>query len=153
MIPSTPQEGQPLDLQYISDLVQSVIALSNDATKNNSYSNTFVKSQDDTTKYYRTANASFYAVYQPIVENKTIAAGHLESFSYTFSHSFTHTPVVTVTPVNIGKTSPGNNVNVVVTDVTPGSISGYMKFNNTKSGTATVGINIIAVGFNGNLTS
>lgn len=153
MISATPQEGQPLDLQYISELAQSVIDLNAQATKNNSYSNSFIKNQDNVTKYDRTSNTSFYAVFEPIVENKTIAAGHLESFSYTFSHSFTNTPVVTVTPVNIGKTSPGNNVNVVLTDVTPGSISGYMKFNNTKSGNASVGINIIAVGFQGGLNS
>jgi hypothetical protein len=153
MIPSIPQEGQPLDLQYISDLASSIIELNKNLTKNNSYSNTFVKNQDNNTKYDRTSNSSFYAVFEPIVENETVAPGHLRSFSYTFSHSFTHTPVVTVTAVNIGKTSQGNNVNVILTEVTPGSISGYMKFNNAKSGVASVGINIIAIGFQGSLTS
>jgi hypothetical protein len=153
MIPSMPQEGQPLDLQYISDLASSVIELNKNLTKNNSYSNTFVKNQDNNTKYDRTSNSSFYAVFEPIVENQTVAAGHLRSFSYTFSHTFTHTPVVTVTPVNIGNTSQGNNVNVVLTEVTPGSIKGYLKFNNAKSGIASVGINLIAIGFQGSVAS
>jgi hypothetical protein len=151
MISATPQEGQPLDLQYISELAQSVIELNKAATKNNSYSNSYIKNKDNVVKYDKTSNTSFYAVFEPILEGKTINAGHLESFSYTFEHSFTNTPVVTVTPVNAPTTTIGNNVSVVLTDVTPGSISGYIKFNNTTSGTANVGINIIAIGFQGGM--
>jgi hypothetical protein len=149
MISATPQEGQPLDLQYISELAQSVIDLNAQATKNNSYSNSYFKNQANITKYDRTSNLSFYAVFEPVVENDPIAQGHLRSFSHTFSKSFMNIPVVTVSAVNIGKTSQGNNVNVVLTEVTPGSISGYMKFNNATSGNASVGINIIAIGFQG----
>jgi hypothetical protein len=149
MISATPQEGQPLDLQYISELAQSVIDLNAQATKNNSYSNSYFRNQKNETKYDRTSNLSFYAVFQPIVEDEPIAPGHLKSFSYTFEKSFMNIPVVTVSAVNIGKTPQGNNVNVVLTEITSGSISGYMKFNNTTKGNASVGINVIAIGFQG----
>jgi hypothetical protein len=148
MIPGLPQQGQPLDLQYISELAQSIIDL-NAAVSSKSYSKSLVKNQDGITKNDRTSNASFYATFENVVTNKTIQPGSVEKFNHVFTSSFTTSPVVTVTPVNFGGTTAGQDMSVVITATEPGSVRGWIKFNNTTAGDASVGINIIAIGFQG----
>ena len=147
MISSTPQPGQPLDLQYISELAQSVIDL-NKAVTNKTYSKSYIKNSGDTTpKIDRTSNISFYAAYLQVVNNKNIQSGQVETFVHTFTNTFSQTPVVTMTPVASNEIS--QNVSVVITSVEPGKVSGLVKFNNTVTGSTSLGINIIAVGFQG----
>jgi hypothetical protein len=148
MISGLPQQGQPLDLQYISELAKSIIDL-NAAVSSKSYSKTLVKNFDGILKNDRTSNSSFYAVFDPVVTNETIAPGTTKKFTHNFTSSFTTAPVVTVTPFSSGKTFTGHDLSVVITEITPGSVSGVVKFNNTTAGEATVGINIIAIGFQG----
>jgi len=147
MISGLPQQGQPLDLQYISELAQSIVEL-NKAVSSKSYSKTMVKNFDKITKNDRTSNSSFYAVFEPIA-NGSITPGTVKTFTHTFTSSFTTAPVVTITPFSSGKTTVGHTASVVITEVTPGSVSGVLKFNNTTTGDAIVGINIIAIGFQG----
>ena len=149
MISATPQPGQPLDLQYISELAQSVIDL-NSAVTNKTYSKSFIKNKTDATpKIDRTSNISFYAAYIPIVNNKTIQPGQIETFVHTFSSSFSQTPVVTMTAVNNENSVIGQNVSIVITSIEPGKVSGLVKFNNTITGDTSLGVNLIAVGFQG----
>lgn len=148
MISSLPQPGQPLDLQYVSELAQSVIDL-NSSIASNAYSKTYFKNQDGVPKIDKTANFSFYAVFEPVVNNQTISPGDVMKFNHTFKSSFTTQPVVTVSPVNHGGTETGQDVSVVITHVDQGSVRGWIKFNNTKKGDASLGLNIIAIGYQG----
>lgn len=148
MISGLPQQGQPLDLQYISELAQSIIDL-NSAVSSKSYSKSLVRNQSDILKNDRTSNMSFYASYLEVVNDKPIQPGTSEKFSHNFTTSFTTAPVVTVTPVMTTKSSVGENLSVVITEISQGSISGVIKFNNTTAGNASVGINIIAIGVQG----
>lgn len=147
MIAQIPQPGQPLDLQYVSDMAQSIIDL-NSAISSNSYSKTYLKNQDSTSKVDRTANFSFYAAYHPVV-SRTIQPGELVKFTHTFTSSFTAQPVVTITPVNVFDKPTGQDISVVITSVSQGQVDGWVKFHNGTKGEASVGINIIAIGYQG----
>ena len=148
MISGLPQQGQPLDLQYISELDQSIIDL-NSAVSSKSYSKSLVRNQSDILKNDRTSNMSFYASYLQVVNDETIQPGTSKKFTHNFTTSFTTAPVITITPVNSGKNPTGDNVSVVITEMSQGSVSGVVKFNNTTAGVASVGINIIAIGVQG----
>jgi hypothetical protein len=148
MISGLPQQGQPLDLQYISELAQSIIYL-NSAVSSKSYSKSLVRNFDGLTKIDRTSNSSFYASFHPVVTNETITPGSIKKFTHNFTNTFITAPVVTITPFSSGKTNTGHDATVVITEVNPGFVSGVLKFNNTTAGDATVGLNIIAIGFQG----
>lgn len=148
MISGLPQAGQPLDLQYISELAQSIIDL-NSKVSSKSYSKSLVRNRDGVLKNDRTANMSFYASFLEVSNDETIQPATVKKFNHNFTTSFTTSPVVTITPVNFGKTPTGQDVSVVITEITPGSISGVLKFNNTTAGVASVGVNIVAIGIQG----
>lgn len=150
MISGLPQQGQPLDLQYISELAQSIVEL-NSAVSSKSFSKSLVRNKDLILKNDRTSNFSFYASFLEVVNDEPINPGTVKKFSHNFTTSFITTPVATVSPVNLTKGTVGQDVSVVITDITPGSISGVLKFNNTTAGNATVGINIIAIGLQGTI--
>lgn len=149
MISGLPQQGQPLDLQYVSELAQSIIYL-NEAVSSKSYSKSLVRNFDGTLKNDKTSNVSFYASYHAVVVD-SVAAGDTKTFRHDFSSSFASSPVVTATPLSSGKTTTGHNLSVVITEITPGSVAGVIKFNNTIAGSVIVGVNIIAIGFQGKI--
>jgi arginyl-tRNA--protein-N-Asp/Glu arginylyltransferase len=150
MISGLPQQGQPLDLQYISELAQSIVEL-NSAVSSKSFSKSLVRNKDLILKNDRTSNFSFYASFLEVVNDETIQPGSVKKFTHNFTTSFITTPVATATPVNLAKGTTGQDVAVVITDITPGSISGVLKFNNATAGVASVGINIIAIGLQGTI--
>jgi hypothetical protein len=138
--------GQPLDLQYVSAIVDAVNSLSTTITSTSKNLST-ITNIDSQTDNDITSNISFNAGYQTIITNKNInAGGSVESFTYKFVPAFNKTPVVTITPVNKGGETTGQDVTVVINTINSNEVTGYLKFNNTSSGTATVGINVIAVG-------
>jgi len=148
MISGLPQQGQPIDLQYISELAQSVVDL-NSAVSAKSYSKSLIRNQAKILKNDITSNISIYASYEDLVNDKDINPGDVIPFSYNFSSSFSTSPVVTATPVNSLNSPAGKAVSIVIGEITPGSISGFAKFHNTTAGKATVGINIVAIGVQG----
>jgi hypothetical protein len=150
MISGLPQQGQPLDLQYISELASSIVKLREDI-QSNAYSKTYVKNQDSTPKNGKTANFSFYAIFEPVITGN-ISPGSVHKFDHKFQPSFTIQPVVTATPVNYGGTTIAEDVSVVITHVDQGSVRGWVKFNNKVAGDASLGLNIIAIGIQGSVS-
>lgn len=144
MIIARPNPGQPLDLQYISDIAQSIIELDG-RVKQRNFSSSILQNQDGKLEVF-TTDLAFVAAYTQPITNKSIEPGGLENFVFKFEPSFNQTPIVTITPVNIGGTTTGQDITVVIKSVNAGEVTGAIKFNNTTTGTATVGINVIAIG-------
>ena len=85
------------------------------------------------------------AGYKEITNNTSITQGAEIAFSYDFpAADFKYPPIVTASPINISGTEAGKDILVVLTLVTTSRVEGVAKFNT--SGTASVGINLIAVG-------
>lgn len=139
-----PERGQPLDLSYIYTMANAI----NDISSKSGSAYNYV-SVDTNTNGRQNANVSdskFVAGYLEVFNNSTVTAGSTATFKYSFSagQEFKYPPVVTASPVNIGKTDAGKNVSIVLTSVTKSDVSGEINFN--KAGNVSIGINIIAIG-------
>jgi hypothetical protein len=137
-----PERGQPLDLTYIYQVVNAVNELSTELSPS-VYKYLTVDTPAAGKQSLRASEARFIAGFQP-VQVTTVNAGNEKTFSYSFPTDFKFAPVVTATLVNIGNTSAGKDVSLVITNVTTSSVDGLIKFNT--SGDVSVGVNFIAIG-------
>jgi hypothetical protein len=137
-----PERGQPLDLTYIYQVVNAVNELSTELSPS-VYKYLTVDTPAAGKQSLRASEARFIAGFQP-VQLTTVNAGNEKTFSYSFPTDFKFAPVVTATLVNIGNTSAGKDVSLVITNVTTSSVDGLIKFNT--SGDVSVGVNFIAIG-------
>jgi hypothetical protein len=92
----------------------------------------------------KTSEARVIGGYVPVANNSTVTASSTKTFTYPFPSDFKYTPIVTASAINSGKTSAGENVSVVLTDVTRSSVSGLVRFN--ASGDVSTIVNIIVIG-------
>jgi hypothetical protein len=76
--------------------------------------------------------------------DSTVTASQVKSFTYTFPSDFKHAPIVTATPVNNGKTTAGEDVTVVLTDIARGSVTGFVRYN--ANGQVSTIVNLIIIG-------
>lgn len=141
-----PERGQPLDLTYIYQLANAVNQLSLQAAYS---ANKFVSIETPAANVGRQdvkiTDSRIIGGYQQLAPNSNVTAGSLVDFSYNFPGAdFKYPPIVTATPVNISGTEAGSDVTVIIKLITTSRIEGVVKFNT--AGTASVGINIIAVG-------
>lgn len=137
-----PERGQPIDVSYIYQIANALNQLSDQvsvATANYTTIDTLSAGKQSV----KTSEAKVVAGFVTVASNKTVTASQTQTFTYNFSR-FKYTPVVTATPVNSGKTTAGENVSVVITDVTTESVSGIVRFNT--AGEVSAIVNLIIVG-------
>ena len=137
-----PERGQPLDVTYIYQLAEAVNDLStsiSDATYN--YTDVDVVGAEK--KSLKTSDTKFIARYKSIANNETVTAGQEKSYSIDYSN-FKFPPIVTLSIVNTSGTTAGSNTTVVLTSVTTTQAGFTVRYG--VSGTATIGINLIAIG-------
>jgi hypothetical protein len=138
-VPTIPQLGQPIDVQYLNDIVQSLISINSELAKKTSataYVNNGVNK--DSTK--QTSNLSISATTTSVSTNQTVTANLTITKVINFQISFKFPPIVTATPVSKNNA----NITVIVNSVDSKSATCTLIFN--QAGTATVDLNVIAVG-------
>jgi hypothetical protein len=138
-----PERGQPLDLSYIYQVANAV----NDLASQISPTADKYVSVDTPTAGTQTAKSSDVKIiggFMEVANNSSVLIGNDRPFIYNFPADFKYPPIVTATPVNIGNTSAGKNVSVVIKSVTTSRIEGVVTF--TASGDVTIGVNLIAIG-------
>ena len=139
---SLPERGQPLDVTYIYQIVDALNVLStqvSDATYN--YTDIDVVGAEK--KSLKTSDTKFVGKFKSIANNETVTAGQEKSFSIPYSN-FKFPPIVTLSIVNTSGTTAGSNTTVVLTSVTTTEAGFTVRYG--VSGTATIGINLIAIG-------
>jgi hypothetical protein len=134
---STPQPGQPIDYQYINDIVAAINELS--AAK------TLSKASDDNVQ---TDSLQISAQYKVVISNEKVTPGYVKGFSIPFKTTFQTQPVVTITAQRSPDTrnEASREVAIVIDNITTTSVTGQITFIGTSTGNATIGLNIIAVG-------
>lgn len=138
-----PQRGQPLDLTYIYSLANAVNELS--ASISSSVEKYVTVDTPAVGKMsVKASDSKIVAAYQEIASDSTVTADSEKSFSYSFETPFKFAPIATVSAVNVGNTDAGENVKIILTQVTTTRIDGIVKFGT--AGKATLGVNIIVVG-------
>jgi hypothetical protein len=138
-----PERGQPLDVSYLYQLTNALNQLS-DQVSTATYNYTTIDTVSAGKQNIKTSEARMIGGSITVASNSTVTASTTKTFSYTFPSDYKYTPIVTASPINTGKTSAGENVSVVLTDITRSSVNGLVRFN--ASGDVSVIVNLIIIG-------
>jgi hypothetical protein len=131
-----PQNGQPIDYNYFSKMIDAINSIAEKITQS--------RVNDSTVK---TQELQMAAQYKGIVSNEKVEAGTVKDFVVDFGIKFKTPPIVTITPQRSGtKTEASRQVIVVIDSISESSVSGKITFIGTSNGAATIGLNIVAVG-------
>ena len=138
-----PERGQPIDVTYIYQIADAINNLSSQITPS---TNKYVTIQTPLggTQSVLSSGVKMNAAFIEVYNNATVLAGQEQSFSYSYPAEYKFAPVATATPVNIGGTSAGKDVSVILKNVTTSRVDGIVKFNT--NGDLTVGVNLIIIG-------
>lgn len=138
-----PERGQPIDLSYIYQIADAVNNLSTQvAPSTNKY--VTVETPLDGKQSVLSSGVKMNAAYVEVYNNSSVLAGSEQPFSYTYPAEYKFAPVATATPVNVGGTTAGKDISVILKNVTTSRVDGIVKFN--ASGDVTVGVNLIIIG-------
>jgi hypothetical protein len=137
-----PERGQPVDLSLLRTIINAINEIYKEISPSISK---FVKISipGKADQDLRLSDAKMLAAYKEVLNTKSVNAGNEETVTIQVS-GFREPPIVTATPKNVGGTAAGSSVSVTLKTVTATSIEIVVKFN--AAGTATVGLNIIAIG-------
>jgi hypothetical protein len=138
-----PERGQPLDVSYVYQLANAINELSTQVSPA-TYKYVTVDTLGVGKQSVKASEARIIGGYVEVVSTATKNTANEVGFSYDFAADFKYAPVVTATPINIGKTDAGKNVSVVLKTVTTSKVEGIVRFNST--GDLAVAVNIIAIG-------
>ena len=138
-----PERGQPIDVAYLYQVANALNQLS-DQVSTATYNYTTIDTVSAGKQNIKTSEARVIGGYINVANNSTVTASTTKTFTYAFPSDFKYTPIVTASVINSGKTSAGENVSVVLTDVTRSSVSGLVRFN--ASGDVSTIVNIIVIG-------
>jgi hypothetical protein len=138
-----PERGQPLDVSYLYQLTNALNQLS-DQVSTATYNYTTIDTVSAGKQNIKTSEARMIGGSVTVASNSTVTATTTKPFTYTFPSDYKYTPIVTASPINTGKTSAGENVSVVLTDITRSSVNGLVRFN--ASGDVSVIVNLIIIG-------
>ena len=138
-----PERGQPLDLTYIYQIANAVNNLSTQVSSS-TYKYVTIDTPSNGKQSLNNSETRIIAAYKEVVNNTTVNAGNEKAFEYFIEPELKYPPIVTVTPLNIGDTSAGKNVSVILKSVTTSRIEGIVRFNS--SGDSSVAVNIMIVG-------
>lgn len=141
---SPPDRGQPLDVTYIYQLVETVNDLSTQVSSGIS-SYTSVDTPNSGKQNTATSKAKMVGGIQQVANNSTVNAGNEKTFVYSYGSKFKYPPVVTATAINgPNGTAAGKNVTVVLNAPGQEQVTGTVRFN--ESGEVTLFVHIIAIG-------
>jgi hypothetical protein len=136
-----PERGQPIDLNYLYQIANSINNLTNQISTSNTTSvidNGINPREDITTNRLR-----FYATTKNIVVGN-INAGASQNWSVDLSPDFLFTPVAVATVQNNTASTAGNNITLVIRNITTSRVEGNILYN--ASGNIDININVIAIG-------
>jgi len=138
-----PERGQPLDVTYIYQIVQSVNELYTQvAPSKRGY--VVVDTDKNGPQTAKTSEASIIGGYELVSPTSLQTAGSSLPWYHDFEREFKYPPIVTATAFNKGTSDSGKDVTVTINSISTSKVEGTVKFN--LGGEVTMGINIIAVG-------
>ena len=139
-----PQRGQPLDVSFLYDIVNSINELWGKIAINiSSYSTLWTKEQSY--QNVRSSEVKIFTAQYEIPSDSIGKEDEYKTFSVDFGISFKYVPVVTATPIASTTASAADkSATAIITEVSTSKVSGVVKF--PTKGTASVSVNIIAIG-------
>ena len=138
-----PERGQPLDVAYLYTLTNAINDLAKDVS-GATYNYTTIDTVSASKQSIKTSETRMIGGFITVSLDSTVTTSQTKSFTYTFPSDFKYTPIVTASPVNSGKTTAGEDVTVVLTDITRGSVTGFVRYN--ANGQVSTIVNLIIIG-------
>lgn len=139
-VPSLPSNGQPIDTQYLYNIVESLISINSELS---TYGGATVRVANKDYGVKKTSNLSFDAQTVNVVNSSEAVSSKVPKTGLVaFSTPFTKAPVVTATLQS--KEGSTTNATVTITSVSSNSVSYKVDF--SKDGNTTLDLNIIAIG-------
>jgi hypothetical protein len=140
---SLPQQGQPLDVNYIYQIAREINSLNNQLmqTKTNSVIDNGFQREE-----MRTNNVRFYAATENVV-SASVKANSSQERRVSFDPPFLNTPIVVGSIRNSQNSTAGNNIILTTKNVSAGGAVFELLYN--KDGNVNVNIDIIAIGVSG----
>jgi hypothetical protein len=138
-----PERGQPLDVAYIYTLADTINDLSSQVSSA-TFNYTTIDTASAGKQSVKTSESKFVGGIVKVINNLTKSAGESADFSYDFPSDFKYPPIVSATPVNVGNTTAGENLSVVLKTVTTSKVEGTVKFNT--GGVVSVNVHLILMG-------
>lgn len=141
----TPNRGQPIDSNYLYQIVETVNGLSKTVSTQVANSSIHYDSGSGVNQSVGTANLKVDAGYVNVT--KTVKMEDInseETIPITFSSVFKYPPIVVLTPFPVDASDASKDVTAIITSVSTSGATGILKFK-TK-GNASVGVNFIAIG-------
>jgi hypothetical protein len=138
-----PERGQPLDVSYIYSLAQAINDIAVQVNQDSSNFST-VYSSGMGNQNLKTGDARFVGTTQQVVSGENVIAGNTKDLTYNFPSDFKYIPIVTISPLNVGKNDAGSNVTVSLKEVTTSRVDYTVRYNTT--GTISLSVNIITIG-------
>lgn len=138
-----PERGQPLDVDYLYQMASQINSLTNQITSTSTSLSTI--DNGVTGRVDNTTNNLRFVAKTKNIKVGSVTAGTSESWFEDFSPDFLYIPVVVATPVNNTLSTAGNNVTIVIKNVTTSRVDGNILYNT--SGTVDLNINVLAIGF------
>ena len=137
-----PQRGQPIDVDYIYKIVEQINTLTNlisfNSTTLSTVDNGIVGQKDSLT-----SNLRFYAITKNIKKDQA-TANQSQAWFVDFAPQFLYIPIVTATAINKNGSTAGDNVTIVIKNVSTSRVDGAVRFGT--GGNIDINVNIIAVG-------
>jgi hypothetical protein len=140
-VPSLPSNGQPIDTQYIYDIVNSLININSELASYGSANVTYKSKQYGVSN---TNSLNFDAQTIPIMNSEDATPGVSRSGQAAFSTSFTNIPIVTATIVSTTASAVVATVTITAVDTT--TVYYKVDFVGGAKGKASLDLNIIAIG-------
>jgi hypothetical protein len=138
-----PERGQPLDVAYIYQVVNTINELSTQVSPA-THKYVTIDTPNLGKQSVKASEARIIGGYKEVSNISTVTLGQQVDRTYDFGTDFKYVPVVTATPVNIGGTDAGKNVSIVLTNVTTSKVDFYVTFNSP--GDLAIGVNLLIVG-------
>lgn len=138
-----PERGQPLDVAYIYTLADTINDLSSQVSSA-TFNYTTIDTATAGKQSVKTSEAKMVGGIVQVINNTTKNAGEGADFSYDFPNDFKYPPIVSATPVNVGDTTAGQNLSVVLKTVTTSKVEGTVRFNT--GGNVSVNLHLILLG-------
>jgi hypothetical protein len=139
----TPQKGQPLDVAYISSIVNEVNNLVSSTMPTESNMTTIKGAGNAAPQKTPTLKSQVYGVTAMVVASgSSVNAG--EDRPFEINYQFKYPPIIVATPWNVGATDAGKNVSIYIKSVTETKANLVAKF--STGGNAAVDVNVLAIG-------
>ena len=133
---SLPERGQPLDVNYIYEMVSQINSIENRIAIRNSSVSSIAKVEETT------SNLKFFASQQSLITSEA-KANTTETITFTYPR-FKFTPIVTASIFNFSGSTPGDDVICTLRNLTTTTAAVVIRFNS--AGKVDLRVNLTAIG-------